>query len=104
MKRLNSPGAVNECMEAMVAGDLVVAAGSGASRADSLLPLYVPGERAQDRRVWLADVLVALLQRAQVRFLLSPLVDCNMSDWHRIHRELPSNTRRSNVESADGLL
>lgn len=67
MKRLSSLGAVNKCMEAVVHGDLVVTAASGASRADSLLPLYVPGERAQERRIWLADVLIALLQRAQVR-------------------------------------
>ncbi|CAL8464049.1 g3584 [Coccomyxa elongata] len=65
LKRLDSGPAVNGCMAALVAGDLMVAPGAGASRADCLLPLYVPGERAHERHAWLSDILIALLQRAQ---------------------------------------
>jgi hypothetical protein len=71
MSRLDSAGAACGCLGALVAGDLALPDGAGggggnASRADALLPLFVPGERAQARRAWLADVLIALLQRAQV--------------------------------------
>jgi hypothetical protein len=81
MKRLSTPGAVNGCMDAVVHSDLVVSIRSGARRADLLLPLYVPGERAQERRVWLADVLIALLQCAQVRLLLWAPSSCRQNCW-----------------------
>ncbi len=76
LKRLDSGPAVNGCMAALVAGDLMVAPGAGASRADCLLPLYVPGERAHERHAWLSDILIALLQRAQVRSTRSPTYSC----------------------------
>ena len=66
LKRLDSPAAVNQCMEALVHGDLDLPQGGGHSRADALLPLYIPYEATSERRLWLADLLVALLQRAQV--------------------------------------
>lgn len=72
MKRLDSAGACCGCLGALVAGDLVLPdqASGGGNRADTLLPLFVPGERAQERRAWLADVLIALLQRSQACTLL----------------------------------
>lgn len=66
LKRLDSAGAVCGCMEALVGGDLCLPPGGGHSRADALLPLYIPYEATSARRLWLADLLVALLQRAQV--------------------------------------
>ena len=47
-------------------GDLDLPRDGGNSRADALLPLYIPYEATSARRLWLADLLVALLQRAQV--------------------------------------
>lgn len=66
LKRLDSTAAVNACMEALVHGDLNLPPDGSHSRADALLPLYIPYEATTQRRLWLADVLVALLQRAQV--------------------------------------
>lgn len=78
LKRLDSGTAVNGCMAALVAGDLLVAPGAGASRADCLLPLYVPGERSLERHAWLADLLIAVLQRAQV-YISLPLNACQQT-------------------------
>lgn len=78
-------------MAALVAGDLPVAPGAGASRADSLLPLYVPGERAHERHPWLADLLIALLQRAQVGAFLA----CLCCQGSASLMELPSSDELS---------
>ena len=70
LSRLDSTAAVNQCMEALAHGDLQLPAGSAHSISDALLPLYIPGEATAARRLWLADILIALLQRAQVRCAL----------------------------------
>lgn len=57
---------MNQCMEALAHGDLQLPADGTYSISDALLPLYIPGEATSARRLWLADVFVALLQRAQV--------------------------------------
>ncbi|EIE24972.1 hypothetical protein COCSUDRAFT_83665 [Coccomyxa subellipsoidea C-169] len=82
LKRLDSGTAVNGCMAALVAGDLLVAPGAGASRADCLLPLYVPGERSLERHAWLADLLIAILQRAQ---------ELGLAEYASERRAVPDN-------------
>ena len=47
-------------------GDLQLPSDGTYSISDALLPLYIPGEATSARRLWLADIFVALLQRAQV--------------------------------------
>ena len=42
LSRLDSAAAVNQCMEALAAGDLQLPAGSAHSISDALLPLYIP--------------------------------------------------------------
>ena len=84
LKRLDSPAAVCQCMEALVHGDLDLPQDGGHSRADALLPLYIPYEATSERRLWLADLLVALLQRAQVgrrarKLLTLQSASCNRS-------------------------
>ncbi len=66
LSRLDSPAAVNQCVEALVHGDLQLPSDGTYSISDALLPLYIPGEATSARRLWLADIFVALLQRAQV--------------------------------------
>ena len=66
LSRLDSTAAVNQSMEALVHGDLHLPADGTYSISDALLPLYIPGEATSARRLWLADIFVALLQRAQV--------------------------------------
>lgn len=74
LSRLDSTAAVNQCMDALVHGDLQLPPDGNYSLSDTLLPLYIPGEATSERRLWLADVFVALLQRAQVRSFVQSLV------------------------------
>ncbi|KAK9814288.1 hypothetical protein WJX72_003466 [[Myrmecia] bisecta] len=65
LRRLDSPRAICDCMRALVNGDLAGKAGAD-DIASKLLPLYPPNyQPGQEMQGWLADVVVALLQRAQ---------------------------------------
>lgn len=63
LKRLHDAGAVIDAFSAIVSGDLLKRGDD--DEESKLLPLFAPGERAADTKYpWLAQVLVALLQRA----------------------------------------
>lgn len=99
MRRLESPRAICDCMAALVQGDLASKGSAQPNHADNLLPLTPQGARLQrpaspgaltaaspctdsrsvgagepveNKMEWLADVVVALLQRAR---------ELGLADW-----------------------
>lgn len=75
LRHLDSTRAVCDCMAAIMSGDLIPKPKAGSAAADGSLPLLTPSERllplshprlspgAQSPE-WVADLLVAVLQRA----------------------------------------
>ena len=74
MRRLELASSVCDCLAALVSGDLQssIPGDGSASPAEALLPLFAAGETSAQHMPWLAEILVALLQRAQVLFLARP--------------------------------
>ena len=74
MRRLELATSICDCMAALVSGDLQgsIPGDGSASPAEGLLPLFAAGESSAQHMPWLAEILVALLQRAQVLSLAQP--------------------------------
>ena len=85
LRHLDSTRAVCDCMAAIMSGDLIPKPREGSQGDDGAPLLLTPTERllplshprvslGSQRPEWVADLLVAVLQRAGVRLLTAPLM------------------------------